>query len=120
MTTVHLVPADISGLYEVHEWRNATAVFKEANHAEWDDVMAVLHDFRLKRSAILKAGGRKSTISDALDKPLYERGWKEQGASGAETLIRPDVRWRGGSDAAGDAGQAEKGAARRATGPGGV
>ncbi len=77
MTTKHLVPAEVADLYEVHEWRNAAAVFKEANPPEWFDVLTVLHDFRLKRSAILKAGGRKSAISDALDKPLYDRGWKE-------------------------------------------
>ncbi len=28
MVTDHLVPADIVGLYEVHEWRNAAGVLK--------------------------------------------------------------------------------------------
>jgi hypothetical protein len=64
-------------MYEVHEWRNAAAVFKEACPDEWGEVVGVLRDFRLRRSAIQKAGGRKSAISDALDKPLYDLGWKE-------------------------------------------
>jgi len=35
MTTAHLVPADIAGFYEVHEWRNAVGVLSTACPKEW-------------------------------------------------------------------------------------
>jgi hypothetical protein len=42
MTTTHLILKDISDLYEVHEWRNATGVLTTANATEWADILAVL------------------------------------------------------------------------------
>jgi hypothetical protein len=78
MASAHLVPADISDLYEIHEWRNACAVLREAHRAEWDDLLEVLRQFRLHRSEIVASGGRKSRIADRLDQPFYERGWVEK------------------------------------------
>ncbi len=77
MTTLHLVPDDIQELYEVHEWRNAAAVLHGAHPDEWGDIIGVLRDFRLYKSAIVTPGGRKSTISGALDGPLTALGWRE-------------------------------------------
>lgn len=65
-------------LYEVHEWRNACAVLKEAHPAEWADLLAVLRGFELHGSEILEGGGGKSKISHRLDVPFYERGWEEK------------------------------------------
>jgi Restriction endonuclease BglII len=63
--------------WEVREWRNACAVLKEAHRSAWDDLFAVLRDFRLYKSAILQPGGGKSPISSAIDTALYGRGWRE-------------------------------------------
>jgi hypothetical protein len=65
-------------LYEVHEWRNASAVLKEAHPGEWDDLLAVLREFELHRSEILEGGGGRSKISRRLDAPFYQRGWEEK------------------------------------------
>jgi hypothetical protein len=74
-----LVPADVLERYEVWQWRNACAVLATARPAEWDDLLAVLRGFQLRRSDIEQAGGRKSPIAEALDHGFYSRGWAEKG-----------------------------------------
>ena len=72
-----LYPSDIRHFYEIHEWRNATIIFKNAHPDEWDELMGVLSDFRLKRSDILTPGGNKTTIATFLDSGLGQYGWEE-------------------------------------------
>ena len=74
-----IVPADIAARYEVHEWRNGLAILLAARPKEWKDILAVLRDFRLLRSSILKPGGRKSTIAEKLDGHFFQLNWKEKG-----------------------------------------
>lgn len=78
MASTHLLPEDITRRYEVHEWRNACAVLREAHRAEWDDLLDVLRGFRLYRSEITAAGKNKSEIATRLDAPFYDRGWEEK------------------------------------------
>lgn len=78
MTTKHLLPPDIVDLYEVHEWRNACAVLKEAHPAEWRDLLEVLRGFELTRTDILARGKNKSPISHRLDSVFYGKGWAEK------------------------------------------
>lgn len=73
-----LLPGDIHGLYEVHEWRHASAVLSGEFPSEWKDIIEVLRAFRLPRSQIVKGGGRKTDIAGGLDKALSERGWVEK------------------------------------------
>jgi hypothetical protein len=67
MVTNHLIPADITASYEVHEWRNATGVISTAHPSEWNDIVEMLRDFDFKRSEVLKGGGRKSVIAAHMD-----------------------------------------------------
>ena len=78
MVTTHLVPPDLTGRYEVHEWRNATGILATAHPQEWDDVIAALREFVFYRSEVLKGGGRKSPIASRFDGFLAERGWAER------------------------------------------
>ncbi len=78
MTTTRLIPEEIKNKYEIHEWRNATAVLMNACPSEWNDILEILESFRLLRSGILAPGGRKSTISGALDTKFYGKGWIEK------------------------------------------
>jgi hypothetical protein len=78
MVTDHLVPPDIREFYEVHEWRNAVGVLQTACPDEWADIQAALRAFRLHRSEILKAGGRRSSIVERLERPLKDAGWVEK------------------------------------------
>lgn len=64
--------------YEIREWRNAIAVLKAVHPKEWEDINAVLGNFRLKKSAILQGGGAKTQVARALDSAFYALGWKEK------------------------------------------
>ncbi len=64
--------------YEVYEWKHASAILKHDFYREWQDMVAVLEQFRLYKSDIVTPGGRKSPISSKIDSFLYERGWEEK------------------------------------------
>jgi len=78
LSTLHLIPADIAELYEVHEWRNAAGVLSTACPSEWADIQDALRAFRLYRSEILTAGGSRSSIVERLERPLKVTGWIEK------------------------------------------
>jgi hypothetical protein len=78
MVTTHLVPPDLSGLYEVHEWRNAAGVLSTSCPEEWEDLLACLRSFRLMRSEIIVGGGNRSKITDRIETPFKARGWAER------------------------------------------
>lgn len=71
------LPKNILSDYEVHEYRHAVAILKTDFPEEFEDLLDVLNNFTLKKSAILTAGGRKSPIAGELDSFLYSRGWLE-------------------------------------------
>jgi len=75
---VALLPEFIRENYEVHEWKHATAILKEDFPNEWNDLVSVLTDFRLRKSWITNPGGRKSKVSEFIDSYLYERKWVEK------------------------------------------
>jgi len=78
MTTLNLVPDDLRSLYHVKEWRNAAGVLATACPDEWNDIQRILRNFRLLKSEILTAGGRKSPISGRIDQQFYSSGWLEK------------------------------------------
>lgn len=76
--SIELVPEFIRNHYEVHEWKHACAVLHEDFPREWNDIMSVLREFRLRKSWITRRGGRKSRAAAYIDGYLYERGWQER------------------------------------------
>lgn len=89
MSTIHLVPPDLSQAYLVKEWRNATGVLTTACPNEWEEIVNILRNFQLLRSEVEAAGKNRSPISRALDSEFYARGWIEKKF---ETAIRIDGR----------------------------
>jgi hypothetical protein len=73
-----LLPKFIRENYEVHEWRHACAILKEDFPDEWNDIIDVLSNFRLRKSWIAKPGGSKSKVSGFIDSFLYDRAWEEK------------------------------------------
>jgi hypothetical protein len=73
-----LLPAYVRANYEVHEWKHACAILRSDFPDEWNDIVAVLTDFRLRRSWINVGGGSKSKVAGAIDAALYKRGWVEK------------------------------------------
>lgn len=74
-----LLPDFISEHYEVHEWKHACAILKNDFPDEWNDLVEMLHEFRLNKSWIVVGGKNKSGVSGWIDSFLFERGWVEKG-----------------------------------------
>lgn len=73
--TIDEIPDYIKEHYEIHEWRHASAVLESDFPQEWQDIMNVLTEFRLRKSWIEVGGGRKSQVAEAIDQAFYNRGW---------------------------------------------
>ena len=78
MTPIAAIPKSITAKYEVHEWRHATAILKEDFPREWDEIIAVLSNFALRRSEVKVPGGRKSPIACRIDEAFLALGWVEK------------------------------------------
>jgi len=73
------LPKFIRRRYEIREWKHASAILERDFPVEWQDIIDVLTDFRLRKSDIVLPGGRKSTIATQIDNAFIERGWRERG-----------------------------------------
>jgi hypothetical protein len=73
------LPEFIQTYYEVHQWKHAIAILQYDFPSEWQDILDVLTDFRLRKSDILKPGGRKTDIAGGIDQGFYDRSWVEKG-----------------------------------------
>lgn len=74
----HRLPKDVLANYEVHEWKHASAILSSDFPNEWQDILALLKQFRLCQSWITVGGGRKSKVAEAIDLFLIKRGWLEK------------------------------------------
>jgi hypothetical protein len=72
------VPPSLTGKYEIIEWKHASSVIKLDFPNEWEDLIDVLDSFKLKRSDILKPGGRKSPIALSINGSFDRKGWVEK------------------------------------------
>lgn len=82
------LPAFIRKNYELHEWRHALAILRQDFPSEYSDICDVLVRFRLQKSWISVGGGRKSKVSEWIDKELGKKGWK---AKNFDTKITIDT-----------------------------
>ena len=87
-----LIPPNISAKFEVAEKHHATSILHTDFNAEWNDIIAMLDQFTLKRSQIETPGGSRSDIAIGIDEFFFARGWKKHVfqikvfADGDETL----------------------------------
>ena len=72
------LPPFIRDHYECHEWKHASAILSQDFPAEWNDLIDLLTQFRLKKSWITTGGGNKSNVSAHIDGFLAARGWVEK------------------------------------------
>jgi hypothetical protein len=72
------LPDIILQKYAVREWKHACAILKCDFPNEWQDILDLLTQFKLCKSWVMEAGGRKSKVSDTIDSFLYARGWQEK------------------------------------------
>jgi len=64
--------------YEVYEWRHASAILRTDFPDEWDDICAVLGQWRIKESSVLRGGGGRSDIAQEHDGAFFKRGWRKK------------------------------------------
>jgi len=87
LMVISVLPNFVRENYEVHEWKHASAVLSSDFPNEWEDIIRVLTDYRLKKSDILAPGGGISLISQWFNQAFKRRGWLEKSF---ETLIVVD------------------------------
>lgn len=75
---IELLPQRILNKYMVQEWKHACAILKNDFPNEWNDIIELLDNFKLCKSWITEAGGRKSKVSEFIDTFLYAKGWQEK------------------------------------------
>jgi len=75
---IELLPDYILQHYEVHEWKHASAILKSDFSNEWNDIIAVLSEFRLKKSWIIVPGKNKSNVARHIDNAFVSMGWREK------------------------------------------
>ncbi len=75
---IDLLPQDIRDNYEVFEWNYATSILHCDFHQEFDEIVSILRNFRLRKEDILANGGRKSPIAEAIDSQFYNLDWEEK------------------------------------------
>lgn len=72
------LPQFVVDHYECHEWKHASAILSQDFPDEWQDLLDLLSNFRLKEAWINSGGGNKSALSGFIDGFLYDRGWVEK------------------------------------------
>jgi hypothetical protein len=72
------LPDFIKTNYLVQEWRHAAAILENDFSDEWNEVIQVLSDFRLRKSEILQPGGGKSLVANQFDNHFRRYGWTEK------------------------------------------
>jgi hypothetical protein len=72
------LPAFIRDNYESHEWKHASAILSQDFPDEWDDLLSLLTNLRLRKSWISIGGGNKSKLASWVDHYLAARGWVEK------------------------------------------
>ena len=90
--SLELLPTGLTEKFEVAEKHHAASILNTDFRDEWNDLIAMLEQFTLRRSHIVNPGKNKSKISKDIDSYFYERGWKEHtfkievSADGKKTL----------------------------------
>lgn len=64
--------------YEVYEWKHACAILATDFRSEFNDIIALLEQFRLCKSWIAVGGGRKTKVAQSIDDFMNLRGWEEK------------------------------------------
>src|SRR5690606_5865207 len=63
--------------WDCYDWRNARTILEHGHPRQFADVMAVVKAFRLRHTEVMKKGGRKTAVAEAVDSGFYALGWKE-------------------------------------------
>lgn len=80
------VPADLSALYEVYDFKHAAAILTTEFPQEAAELFDALRRFRISYSDVLMAGGNESAVPKRMQALLRPLGWREDRFT-ARTLV---------------------------------
>jgi hypothetical protein len=90
MSWEEYIPADIAELYEIHDFRHASAILQNEFSDQFLEVCDVLRKFRFSMDDIQKAGGNESAIPKKFSELLRPKSWIEQQLH-AKLVVDEDV-----------------------------
>ncbi len=90
MSWEEYIPSEISDLYEIHDFRHASAIFVNEFPDQFEEICSVLKSFRFSLEDIQKAGGNESAIPKKFSELLRPKNWIEQKLR-AKLVVDDDV-----------------------------
>ncbi len=72
------IPKDIANLYEIHDYKHASAILAKEFPNEFKEICESLKSFRFSKNDILVGGGNESNIPKLFSDILRPLGWKEK------------------------------------------
>ena len=69
------IPPDVQSKFQFAETRNAAAILAATNPVAFDQLIAVLRDFRLSTADLITPGGQESDLAARMNRMFRERGW---------------------------------------------
>jgi hypothetical protein len=72
------IPTDIAGLYEIHDFKHASAILAKEFPTEFSEICLALRTFRFSLADITKGGGNESQIPKLFSEILEPMGWAER------------------------------------------
>lgn|GEM_PF-3237979 len=72
------IPTELSGLYEVQDYKHAAAILANEFSEEFSQICESLISFRITKKDIVTPGGNESTIPKKHSALLRPLGWVEQ------------------------------------------
>jgi len=78
MTWTDYIPEDIKELYEVHDFKHASAILAMEFPKEFEEICHALRKFRFRLNDIKEAGGSESHIPKLFSDILRPMGWIEK------------------------------------------
>jgi hypothetical protein len=72
------IPEDISGLYEIYDYKHAAAILAAEFPEQFQDVCETLREFSFSSEDVKKAGGNESQIPKKFSDLLRPRNWVER------------------------------------------
>jgi hypothetical protein len=72
------LPASVTALYEVHQWRHAVPLLATVHPDEWKEILDALLGLRIRHSHITVGGKGKTKLATEFDSQLYAKGWVEK------------------------------------------
>jgi CRISPR-associated protein Csd2 len=89
------IPDDISNLYEIHDFKHASAILATEFHEEFQEVCVALRTFRFTEEDIIMGGGNESNIPKRFSNILRPMGWKQKRLNAKmlidDTIVRHDT-----------------------------